>query len=300
MKCPICQQAAARIGVLCETCRDELVGRVAITQEQLQTHGAPDSAAVLIDSWGGLHRLGVETTVGRAAVAPALTILEPSVSRRHAVISYVDRVWTVRDLGSAHGTFVDDWPADQPLELRTGSKLRFGYVGFFFVDDARELAARISLPVMSQTSRPSKTLAAIASQLAAHPSPPIEAKTRELERITFLPVMNIQLHEPTGGGGGVVEIEGTCMQLTLPQYELVVRLVRRMLDEVGKPDDVRGFIAPTELVRILSLDSLDPGSDNVRQLVSRLRRACIKAGLPDLIETRYRLGYRLSVMPRIK
>src|SRR5665647_2736070 len=103
MKCANCQLADAGIGVLCESCRDELVGTVAFTRQQIQVHGPTTSVAGLVDVWGGVHRLSLHTTIGRTTEPPSLTILEPSVSRRHASIEHTPKGWFVKDLGSAHG-----------------------------------------------------------------------------------------------------------------------------------------------------------------------------------------------------
>ena len=70
-----------------------------------------------------------------------------------------------------------------------------------------------------------------------------------------------------------------------------------MLADAEKPDDMRGFVAMTELMK-LSLDVSDPGEDHVRQLVRRVRRALVKAEIGDLIEARRGVGYRLRVIPR--
>jgi DNA-binding response OmpR family regulator len=87
------------------------------------------------------------------------------------------------------------------------------------------------------------------------------------------------------------------VQLTTPQYELMQLLVRKMQADAGKPADMRGFVAMSELMK-LSLDVPDPGEDHVRQLVRRVRRALIKAEVGDLIEAKRGVGYRLRVIPR--
>ena len=111
--------------------------------------------------------------------------------------------------------------------------------------------------------------------------------------------MLLELHEPTGGGGGIVEVGGKRLQLSVPQYELVALLVRRMIERSHEPEDVRGFFTAAELVTLLSLESAQADDDNIRHLILRVRRACEKAGIRDLIESKYRLGYRLSVTPKL-
>jgi hypothetical protein len=116
---------------------------------------------------------------------------------------------------------------------------------------------------------------------------------------TGRPTMAFRFHEPTGGGGGVIEIDGKQLQLTIAQLELLHALVDRMLADEGiGDDDDRGFVQVSALVH-LSLNTAMPGVEHVRQVIRRLRRAFIKAGIGDLIESRHGLGYRLRVLPRL-
>lgn len=288
MNCPICSRAPAQHGVLCEDCRDELIGPVAITAQQICTVGPATSQAALVDVWGSVHRLAHDTVLGRTTDPPAVSIVEPSISRRHARLWVTDGRWQVHDLGSANRTYVDGRSATQPIAIRSGQQLRVGYVAFFFVGDADGLAAPHPITLSGQTAKASGT------------SLRRDARTRALELPPPLPAVALELHQPTGGGAGVVEVEGKRVRLTLPQYELIAHLVARMRAHAAEAVDVRGFVSPAELARQLSLDTSEPGDDNIRQLVRRVRRACEKAGMRDLIESRYGLGYRLSVTPRLK
>lgn len=261
MMCCICRHATAAFGVLCTACREPLMGPVGITHEQIVTHGRPTAGAGLVDVWGGVHRLATHMLIGRVAESPSLSILVPSVSRRHARIDLVEGRWLITDLRSANHTYVDDREARQPLALRTGRRVRIGYIGFYFVEDATALPT--TDPFSAQTVIPDRAA--------------------------------IRLHQPTGGGGGVLEIEGKHVQLSLTQFELISCLHERMLRNTSEAPDVRGFVPLADLAATLSLDSSKPREESVRQVVSRLRRACIKAGIGNLIESRYGLGYRLAV-----
>ena len=44
-----------------------------------------------------------------------IVLLDGTVSKRHALIEFVDGIWFIQDLGSKHGTFVND---DQVTERR--------------------------------------------------------------------------------------------------------------------------------------------------------------------------------------
>lgn len=76
---------------------------------------------------GRALRLRVRTTIGRD-VGNDLVLDEGAASAHHAVIQWIDRQWTVRDLASTNGTWVRERRikpgADVPLTL--GTSLAFG------------------------------------------------------------------------------------------------------------------------------------------------------------------------------
>jgi DNA-binding winged helix-turn-helix (wHTH) protein len=113
-----------------------------------------------------------------------------------------------------------------------------------------------------------------------------------------LPTMRFQMHEPTGGGGGLVEVDGKQVQLTTTQFELMALMIRRMAAEEHQPELVRGFVRSSELIADLSWDTREPSENHVKQLVRRVRRALIKSDIGDLIESRHRFGYRLRAIPK--
>ena len=71
-------------------------------------------------------------TIGRQA-GVHLLIDEPSVSRRHAVISYINRQYMVQDMGSTNGTFVNNERIElaQPCIVQPNDILRFGNIATF-------------------------------------------------------------------------------------------------------------------------------------------------------------------------
>lgn len=282
MKCCICS-ATASAGALCEDCQDELDGTVPLTQEQIRACTEPTSTAALVDMWGGAHRLKLDTNVGRTDDPASFAIVSPWVSRRHTRVTMLDGVWRAVDLGSRNGTFVDDRRADTPLPLRTGCRLTIGVFTFFFVEDAGALPAPHG--EIGQTSRPHAPIGFAIGRL------------RTAQLASALPSAVLSFLQPTGGDIGYVEVDGRRLQLSLPQYELVLRLHDRMLEDAGMSATTRGFMTPGELVGIVSFDTRTPGDDNIRQLVHRVRVACRKAEVPQLVESRRGYGYRLAVMP---
>jgi FHA domain-containing protein len=272
--CAVCRERPATVGVICEPCAVLLDGSVAIAPQQLQLRTKRTGDGALIDGWGQPHQLDPRTPVGRADISHGLVIVEPSVSRAHAVLEKRD-VWYVRDAGSSSGTFVNDKPVGE-VALASGDRVRFGDIEFFFVLVTTPLPPRPERFDAPTVRAPSKSTAPPGSQR---------------------PAMTFELQMPRGGGGGLVLVDGKPVQLTTPQYELMALLVDRMRADAGKADEERGYVAMSELMR-LSLDVSDPGEDHIRQLVRRVRRALLKGGVSDLIEAKRGVGYRLRVVPK--
>src|SRR5947209_2562947 len=84
------------------------------------------------------------SSLGRATTNDVVVLLDPTVSRLHAVIERYPTGFCVRDLGSANGTFVNGEPVRGETRLRTGDELRLGdsRLTFFAVgDDETEVTA---------------------------------------------------------------------------------------------------------------------------------------------------------------
>ncbi len=271
MKCAVCRERIADTGVLCEACSEALDTSSPLVPEQIEVRGSRSTSAALVDVWGQPYHLDPKTSVGRTLEAEAkLIILDGSVSRRHAQLELAGG-WTITDLGSTHGTFVNEQRVTQLTALRNGDRLRFGDVAMFFVEAAPRLDPRFDIPTFRLPTRP-RTENGFAT-------------------------VEISLHVPSGGGAAFAVIDNKRVALTTPQYELMAVLVERMRDDVDKPSDERGFVALSELLR-LSLDVSDPGEQHVRNLVYRVRRTLISAAVGDIIEVRRSVGYRLRVVPR--
>ncbi len=108
MRCPICGERAPEVGVLCEECRDELSSPIRIRPRNRSS--CASSARPTPRSW-----TSIKTCIGSMARTPMVGrqienqgLGDPraqSVSRHHAHLTLDNGVWTVRDLGSANGTF---------------------------------------------------------------------------------------------------------------------------------------------------------------------------------------------------
>jgi hypothetical protein len=71
-------------------------------------------------------------TLGRDA-GNSIVLADASVSGRHAVLRQAGQQWTLRDLGSTNGTFIENRPVHaEAFPLRGGERIAFGAVVFRF------------------------------------------------------------------------------------------------------------------------------------------------------------------------
>ena len=278
--CSICQLAEASVGILCRDCQCELTPPVMVP-EQITGRIVDPTRAALVDFWGRVHLLDPRAMIGRNVDDDCgIAIHEGSVSLRHACLELdpSNHTWSVSDLGSSNGTLVEDVRVEGgPVPIHPGDKLRFGQVSFYFLDHVYQVAHSM---VDIETVRPN---IAPVQPMPEQPTPR---------------VCEVQLHEPTGGGGGIVQIDGKQVQLTLAQLELVTLLIAQMEADADRDTSVRGFVSVADLLGKISLEATMPREAHVRQLIRRVRRVFIKTGLGELIESRYGLGYRILVIPR--
>jgi hypothetical protein len=275
MDCLVCKQPRELSGVACAECLQELKSTLTMTPEQIRRFGTDPTSSVLVDQWGRAHPLEKRTTIGRTLDDSVMTILDATISRRHATLELRGDSWVLLDEGSVNGCYVEEQRVHGEVRLRDGQRVQLGAIRFSFVDDsaAYHLGASATVVLGSHTARG-----------ASLPVPEPEPEQAQAQRIT------LELREPTGGGGGIAIIGGTSVSLTLPQLELL-----QLLDARAR-EGGDGFVHPSELIRKLSLDSTDPHEDHIRQLVRRLRRVLYNAGINGLIESGYGVGYRLALL----
>lgn len=286
MSCLACGSPQTLHEVLCEPCAARLRGVHALCPEQITSHvSSSTERAGLIDQWGRVHALSAATQIRRQVVHNGIAIAEPSVSRTHADLRLVgtDR-WEVRDLGSSNGTSVNGKRIDLK-QVSHGDVIAFGHVAFYFAVGPALDSRGSNQPIT--TVKP-------------EPPPKIIYDDEPLLEETFsgLRAADLRLVAPSGGGGGVLEIDGRAVQLTLIQLELFQVLWKRMMAEVGMDERVRGYVRSSELLGTLAWDTPKPDDNHMKQLVRRVRRTLSRAGIPDIIESRHGFGYRLSVAPR--
>lgn len=301
MRCAVCDRSVATVGVLCEDCRDELASPPGLLPDQIVEAGFEPAGVALVDVWGRPHALDAHNTIGRHLETPGVGIFDGSISRRHAELGRGDGGWVLHDLGSSNGTWVDDQPVVGTAPVRHGARIGIGQVSFYFVEGAEQLPEIHVDPDGISTIRPAERVAAlpVPVDLTEERPPELADMLDDREDTDVgMPEMELRVVEPTGGGGGLLEIAGAQVQLTATQLELVQLLIRRMADEAHQPGQVRGFVRSSELIGALSWDTREPTENHVKQLVRRVRRTLVRAGVGDLVESRHRFGYRLRVVPR--
>ncbi len=293
--CAACGVAAAVSGWLCEDCAAAIHGASRLSPEQIVSAVETPHAA-LIDRWGRTHALGTRTVIGRQLEGRELAIADASVSRRHAeILRKRDGTWWVIDLMSSNGTTVADEVVEAPRQLRSPSAVFFGEIGFFFVTPSP--GEPPAPPSVHSTHRPLPPPRPASEIARMYDDDEDEDGDGEAGAYTFsgLRSVDLVLAAPTGGGGGVVELNGRTAQLTEVQYALVRLLAERMQVEEGHDERVRGFVRSSELLASLPWDTPRPEDNHIKQLVRRVRRTLVRANLGDLIESRQGFGYRLRV-----
>ena len=140
MKCAICGLAPTGVGILCGECHEELPAPANVAPEQVVGTPARGGPA-LVDRWGRPHALRARSTIGRAHEGLQLAVLDGRISRHHAELSGVAERgadWTVRDLGSANGTFINGKRVQAGL-MRPGEELRLDAIRFLLVAPGAEM-----------------------------------------------------------------------------------------------------------------------------------------------------------------
>lgn len=262
--CVRCGLGAGTHGLLCETCVGSLQTLDGLLPEHIVGSMSGGDDAYLADRWGRAFPLRRRTTVGRDGAD--LSILDASISRYHAELRLQDGHWRVIDLGSRNGTFVGDAPATATDALEHGQRISFANVAFFFLPgpppaDRREAVAFVTVPRDTSAA----------------------------------PGLSLELHEPRRGGGGVLEIDGQILPLTLLQYRLLDVLYERARKDEHLSHHVRGYVPSAELIIELPWSTPHPNEDNLKQLVRRMRT--VLSATPLNVQGAHGLGYRL-VWPR--
>jgi len=142
MKCTECQMENIGGALFCEECGAKLEGPNELQETAMESHG---ERLVLASPDGSTLEIPVkeEVVIGRedpiSEVFPDLDLtglggMEKGVSRKHAVIHRSGTEYTVEDVGSTNGTYVNRKKIlpNTPQAIKPGDELRFGKLAFSF------------------------------------------------------------------------------------------------------------------------------------------------------------------------
>jgi pSer/pThr/pTyr-binding forkhead associated (FHA) protein len=240
-----------------------------ITSEQIFSR-VQTSAASLVDAWGCAHAIADGSKIGRDPKVD-VAVLHASVSSEHATMQLVDGKWFIVDNASRNGTEVDGTRIEKH-ELTSGATIRLGDVRLYFWPEA--------LPKMEAPRGSGRT-----------------APTRRDEL-----VFSARVTSPRGHAldlrqrvdGGVLRLNDSSIELAAMEFGLLQLLVERRRTVT---DPELAYVAWHEIADALSFRSVQADSENVRELVHRVRRKLGSVSADDLIESKRGVGYRLAGDP---
>jgi FHA domain/Transcriptional regulatory protein, C terminal len=266
--CLLCSSPRS-IGVLC-TSHGVAIASPGITSEQIFSR-VQNPAASLIDAWGVAHAIVDGSKVGRDPRVD-VAVLHASVSSEHASVKAGEGAkWQIIDNASRNGTEVEGTRITEQ-ELASGATIRLGDVKFYFWPDA--------LPKIEPPRGSGRT-----------------APTRRDELVFSAKVTTPRGHQldlRQRVDGGVLRINESSIELAAMEFGLLQLLVERRRTVA---DAELAYVAWHEIADALSFRSVQADSENVRELVHRVRRKLASVNADDLIESKRGVGYRLAGEP---
>ena len=77
---------------------------------------------------------GQRVTLGKASTNVVSLEHDPTVSRLHAILENHGSAWSIRDVGSRNGTFINGEKIDAERVLRSGDELRLGKARLVYLE----------------------------------------------------------------------------------------------------------------------------------------------------------------------
>ncbi|MBV8763253.1 MAG: FHA domain-containing protein [Deltaproteobacteria bacterium] len=265
--CLLCSSPRS-IGALC-TAHGVAIASPGITSEQVFSR-VQNATAALVDAWGVAHGVVDGSKIGRDPRVD-VAVLHASVSSEHASMKHANGKWHIVDNSSRNGTEVDGTRVTDH-ELASGATIRLGDVKFYFWPD--------SLPKMEPPRGQGRT-----------------APTRRDELVFSAKVVTPRGHQldlRQRVDGGVLRIGESSIELAAMEFGLLQLLVERRRSVT---DPELAYVAWHEIADALSFRSVQADSENVRELVHRVRRKLGGVQADDLIESKRGVGYRLAGEP---
>jgi len=275
MGCSCCG-AAPEVGALCRRCAREVAPCDGLIPDHLRsTLDATAAVASLIDGFGGAHAVGARCRIGRSHDGD-LVVLASSVSREHAELTRGDAGWTIRDLGSRNGTFVDGVRCQGRTPLPPRAIVKVGDVALWFLAEVRE---QLRAPVMATGGAGG----GVVRYQLVHGGAEL---------------CLVGGSDPAAGGALLSRPAGaeTWSERGLAplEFQLLRALCARAHGEAAAPSTVRGCVPTKQLARELPFQSKYANEENVRQVVRRLRGVLAEVGADGAVAVAPGRGYYLA------
>ncbi len=276
MGCLFCG-AGLEVGALCRSCAQDVAPCDGLIADHVRSAvNATDAEAWVVDGFGAAHALAAKTGIGRNHEGE-LVILATSVSREHARLERAEGGWTVRDLGSRNGTYVDGTRVQGRVVMPPRAALKIGDVAMWFLAEAMH----------EPTTPPSMETGSIVGGLV-----------RFVTAQGNVELCLVGASDLTTGGSLLSRAAGTEKwtehNLPILEFQLMRALCAKAVEEAGSPSAVRGCVATKQLARDLPFQSKYANEENVRQVVRRLRGQLAEVGADALLAVAPGRGYYLA------
>lgn len=212
-----------------------------------------------------------------ATTAGELILLASSVSREHAELCCTDALWTLRDLGSRNGTYLNREPIHGSAALPGRARIKIGDVALWFLS---EVTHEPPQPTVTRT-----------------------AGSRRGRARYYLERGGVQLcvviSDDVATAGTLLWRPVGCEtwdERTLPplEFQLLRALCIRAHEDSAAISSIRGCMTSKQLVSELLFQSRYANQENVRQVVLRLRGVLSEIGLAGMLVFAPARGYYLS------
>jgi pSer/pThr/pTyr-binding forkhead associated (FHA) protein len=145
---------------------------------------------------------GERVTLGKASTNTVSLEHDPTVSRLHAIIENHGSAWSIRDVGSRNGTYINGEKIDTERVLRSGDELRLGKsrLVFLVAREADEPADEATIvPVATQlpprlTRREFDVLVVLCRPLVSDDPFPEPASVRRMASELFVTEAAVKQH----------------------------------------------------------------------------------------------------------
>jgi hypothetical protein len=273
----LCCGATVDVGALCRACAQDVAPCDGLIAEHVRSNvDTTEAIAWVVDGFGVPHGLSAKTAIGRNHEGE-LVVLASSVSREHAQVERKESGWTVRDLGSRNGTFVDGARVQGRVPLTSRHVLKIGDVALWFLAEVMHEPA----------TPPSQATASVGGGLVRFQIAPGDVELC-LVGTTDAAAGGALLSKASGAAGW------TEKALAPLEYQLLRMLCARATEEKDLPSAVRGCVATKQLARDLPFQSKYANEENVRQVVRRVRQYLGELGVDAALAVAPGRGYYIA------